>query len=177
MQTLTYQAQQTIEFQRQRLSPYISLLGVTIAKTYLVPLGALLIAYIILSALPGVFQGLVGSIASALVFFVVLYWGWRYANRRWNGASLFAAYAAISKARRTLEAEIISANPSNARIQELMTGYVRSVDALIELIHNQNLVPEVYEGAVVERKEKPVFDEYDELDYEDDEDIEKAKRL
>lgn len=181
MQTLTHQAQQTIDYQQQRLSPYIPLLGVAIAKTYIVPFGALLLvnvlSLVLMSTLPGVFRGLFGSFASVLVFFAVLYYGWRYAERRWNGTSLFVAYTTVSKSRRTLENEIKSANPSNTMIQEYMTEFVKLADALIDLMHNQNLVPEVYEGAVVERKEKPVYDEYDELDYDDDEDIEKAKRL
>lgn len=180
MQTLTHQAQQTIEFQQQRLSPYMPLLGMAVAKTYLVPFGGLLIVNVIsltlMTALPGLFRGLIGSFASVLVFFAVLYYGWRYAERRWNGTSLFVAYTTVSKSRRTLQAEITSANPSNARIQELMTEYVRLVDALIDLLHNQNLVPEVYEGSVVERKEKLAYDDYDEPYDEDIEDSEKAKR-
>jgi len=180
MQTLTHQAQQTIEFQQQRLAPYIPILALTIAKTYIVPFGSLLLvnvlSLILMSLLPGVFRGVFGSFASVLLFFAVLYYGWRYAERRWNGTSLFVAYTTVSKSRRTLEAEIASANPSNTMIQEHMTEYVKLVDALIETLHEQELVPDDYEGAVVARKAKPTDDEYVELYDDHIEETEKTKR-
>src|SRR5690606_10003603 len=110
MQTITSQAQQTINYQQERLAPYMPLLAVRMAKTYIVPFGGLLIANTIIilarATMLGLFAGVLGSLASLMVFFAVLYFGWRYAEGRWGGTTLFVAYTAVSKARRVLQSEL-----------------------------------------------------------------------
>lgn len=158
MQTLNAQAQQTIEFQQQRLSPYMPPLGTTIAKTYLIPFGGLLLANVAIlflsSTIPGLFAGLIGSTASFLVFFVILFYGWRFSERRWHGTSLFIAYTSVSKARRVLENEIKSDDSSDATIQQYLSDYVQLADNFITIMHNNNLVPEIHDNQIAHKEHK-----------------------
>lgn len=180
MQTLTHQAQQTIDYQQQRLSPYIRVLGIAVAKTYLLPLGGLLMAYIVngmlITLIPILFGGLIGTITSLAVFFAVLYYGWRFAEKRWNGTSLFFAYATVGKARRDLQAEITSANPSDATIQQGMSDFVKLSDALIEMLHNNNLVLENYDDYEVRDADRLVDTDFDDEYYVEGQGKRKSKK-
>lgn len=146
MQTLTHQAQQTIDFQQARLSPYMPSLGAAIGKTYLVPFGGLMVANLIINLLifqiPGLFTGIIGSAASLAVFLGVLYYGWRWAENRWQGTSLFVQYTALSKSRRLLRAELVAENPSDAVVQQYMSDFVGLVDGFVDRMHELGLIPE-----------------------------------
>ena len=149
MQPITDQAQQTIQFQQARLSPYSPLLVRILAKTYLLPLGALLLAYIVANVLialmPDVLGGMVGTLGSLVLFLGFIYFGWRLAENRWHGTELLLTYTAVSKARRTLEAELELGNPSAMNVQQSMSEYVKLADNFIETMHNHNLYPEIIE--------------------------------
>jgi len=145
MQTLSHQAQQTINYQQARLSPYMPQLGMAMAKTYLVPFGGLLVVNVLINLLmlqiPGLFSGLIGGAASLAIFIAILYYGWRWSEARWHGTSLFVEYTAISKARRTLEAELNQADPSDPVIQQYMSDYKQLADAFIEKMNEYGYLP------------------------------------
>lgn len=150
MQTLTHQAKQTINFQRTRLAPYMPLLGKSIAKTYLVPFGGLMVANVLVNILmmqvPGLFSGLLGSAASLVIFFGVLYYGWRWAEQRWHGTSLFVQFTALNKSRRILSDEIELENPSDAAIQQYMSDFVTLVNSFVETMNEYGLITEIVEA-------------------------------
>ena len=147
MQPITNQAEQTIAYQQQRLSPYIPLIVRALLKTYALPLGSVFVANVLLNlfnaVVPNFFSGLWGSGLSLLIFSVVLYFGWRFAENRWKGRALFVTYATVGKARRTLQAEIDTDTPSDTAIQQTMTAYIQAVDDFMETMHNFNLTAEV----------------------------------
>jgi hypothetical protein len=147
MQPITNQAEQTIAFQQQRLSPYIPLIVKALVKTYALPLGSVFVANVFLNlfnaVVPNLFTGLLGSGLSLLVFSAVLYFSWRFAENRWKGRALFVTYATVGKARRTLQNEIDSDNPSDTAVQQTMSEYVKSADHFMETMHTFNLMPEI----------------------------------
>lgn len=149
MQTLSHQAQQSIAYHQARLSPYMPPLGVAMAKTYLVPFGGVMIANVLINLLmfqiPGLFSGIIGSAASMAIFLAILFYGWRWAEARWHGTSLFVEYTAISKARRTLEAELAGEKSKDAVIQQYMSDYTRLANAFIETMSNYGYMPKIVE--------------------------------
>lgn len=149
MQPITNQAQQTIAYQQQRLSPYVPLIMRALAKTYGLPLGGVFLANLLLSVVfstsPETYSGFLGALISLPVFFGVLIISWRYSESRWHGRSLLMGYAAISKARRLLQNEIESFTPSDSRIQEKMSLYVQAIDGLMDMMHGYNFIPEIVE--------------------------------
>ena len=151
MQPITNQAEQTIAYQKQRITPYIPLIVRELVKTYGIPLGAVFIANLILSVVfstsPATYSGLLGALISLPVFFGVLAISWRYAENRWHGRSLLMGYSAVSKARRMLQNEIESFSPSDDRIHEMMSIYVQTVEGLMDTMHKYNLIPETIEMA------------------------------
>ncbi len=150
MQTLSAQAQQTIEFHQAHLAPYMPPLGMAMAKTYLLPFTGLLIVNVIINLLmtqiPGLFSGLIGSAASMAIFIAVLVYGWRWAEARWHGTSLFVEYTSISKARRTLEAEIAKPKSKDEVIQQYMSDYTQLVTAFIETMTGYGYAPTAVEA-------------------------------
>lgn len=151
MQTLPHQAQQTINFHQAKLSPYMLPLGKAMAKTYLLPFATLLVVNVVINLLAsqvaGLFTGFIGSAASLAIFVAVLYYGWRWAEGRWHGTSLFVEFTAVNKARRTLEAELNFANPKDGIIQQRMSEYTQLVDAFIKTMHGYGYIPGVSEIA------------------------------
>ena len=149
MQPITNQAEQTIAFQQQRLSPYVSPIFKAFVKTYGFPLATVFVANILLyllnSAVPSVLSGFLGSGISFIVFFLSLALGWRFADNRWHGRELFAVYATVGKARRTLEAEITNETPSDTMIQHTMSEYIQSAEHFIETMQTHNLIPDIIE--------------------------------
>jgi len=145
MQTLSHQAQQTIDYHQMQLSPYMPALGMAMAKTYLVPFTALLIANVILNLLmaqiPGLFTGLIGGAASLAVFLGILFYGWRWSEARWHGTSLFVEYTSISKARRQLESEINAEKPKDEHIQQHLVDYTDLATAFIATMNSYGYMP------------------------------------
>ena len=149
MQTLSHQAEQTIAYQQARLSAYTPLLLKRLARTYLIPFFALMIAYLVINIVGGFMPALVGSVLgsviSLVVFMAVLFISYRFAENRWHGTALFLNYTAVGKARRLLEAELATENPADVVIQGYMSDYIQLVDSFIETMHDHQLIPEVTE--------------------------------
>jgi len=149
MQPITNQAEQTIAYHQQRLSPYIPLIFIALAKTYGLPLGGVLIANIVLSIMysgsPDIFSGLLSTVITVAVFLGVMTIGWRYGESRWHGRILLVGYTLVSKTRRLLQNEIESHTPSDSRIQEMMSVYAQSVEELMDMMHGYNMIPETIE--------------------------------
>jgi|GEM_PF-6634090 len=149
MQPITNQAQQTIAYQQQRLSPYVPLIMQALFKTYGLPLGAVFLTHLLLSVvfstLPEANSGFLRTLISLPIFFGILIVSWRYSESRWHGQTLLMGYSAVSKARRLLQNEIESLTPSDSRIQEEMSIYVQSTDGFMDIMHNYNFIPEIIE--------------------------------
>lgn len=149
MQPITNQAEQTIAYQQQRLSPYIALVLKALVKTYGLPFFGAYVANLLMNLLylviPEIFSGILGGWISLGAFLVVLVYGWRFAENRWHGRELFSVYAAIGKTRRLLETEIKADTPSDAVIQHTMSDYVKSADHFIETAKTYHLNLDVIE--------------------------------
>lgn len=135
-----------IEVEQERLQPYMPLLTLAIFKTYVVPFGGLILANVIVifgaNSGTGLFTGLIGSTASVLLYFAILYFGWRYGESRWGGTGLFVLYTAVSKARRLLEAELETEPIQPDVVNQYAGEFAASVDALITAMQDRGMMPE-----------------------------------
>jgi hypothetical protein len=149
MQPITNQAEQTIAFQQERLSPYVPFIIRALIKTYALPLVGVFIAYTFLtimsSTIPSVFGGSIGYAIRLLIFVAVLFMGWRIGENRWHGRTLFEVYARVGKARRSLQHEIDFENPSDTAIHQTMSEYIQSADHFIKTMSAHNIIPEITE--------------------------------
>lgn len=133
--------------QREMLRPYLPGLLNRLALTYGLPaLGAVLVAAIVSRVLDSLFPpSLTTSFTVFLVALAIIIFGWRYAERRWEGTSLFVLYTAYSRERRALERLAGSAangeQVSTAEIDNRLEAARKAAEQFLEGAQKQGIAP------------------------------------
>lgn len=97
-------SRQRAERLREMLRPYLPALVQRLALTYGLPmLAAVLLATLGAVAISNVLPNSTTTLVVLGLNIAVLYFGWRFAERRYRGTGLFMLYSAYSRERRELE--------------------------------------------------------------------------